>query len=150
VSYRNPFEVYQNVSKEGMNGPQVEAEVLTKAALRLKEIQDDWGGPDNDERLYAALRFNQKLWSIFQAELTEKDHAMPKALRLNLLRLSAVVDRRTYQALAFPDPDKLTMLIDINNNIAAGLRQQAEEAHAAASLRPGTVSETPGFRAVGV
>jgi len=37
------------------------------------------------------------------------------------LRLSAFVDKRTFQVMAEPSPDKLQALIDINRNIAAGL-----------------------------
>lgn len=127
MAYPNPLEAYQNASKAAMRGPEIEAAVLTKAALRLKECQNDWDRPDRDKRLYAAIQYNQKIWSVFQAELSETDNPLPKALRLDLLRLGAIVDRRCVETLAFPDPQKLTLLIDINNNIAAGLRQQANQ-----------------------
>ena len=125
--YRNPLEAYQNVSKAGMNGPDTEASVLTKAALRLKDCQENWETPDSDTRLHSALRYNQKIWSIFQAELANEENPMPKALRLDLLRLSAFIDKRSFEILAFPDRDKIGILIEINNNIAAGLRQQAQQ-----------------------
>ena len=126
--YRNPLEAYQTVSKAAMNGPETEAAVLTKAALRLKDCQDNWDCPDRDERLFSALRYNQKIWSVFQAELSDKDNPMPKEMRLNLLRLSAFIDKRCFEILAFPDREKLSILMDINNNIAAGLREQAQQA----------------------
>ena len=123
--YRNPLQAYQNASKAAMNGPELEASVLTKAALRLKECQDNWDGPDSDDRLFSALKYNQKVWSLFQAELSNPDNPLPKAMRLDLLRLSAFVDKRSFEILAFPQCEKISILIDINNNIAAGLRQQA-------------------------
>jgi flagellar protein FlaF len=39
-----------------------------------------------------------------------------------LLRLVAFIDKRTLETIAYPSPEKLTILININQNIAAGLR----------------------------
>jgi flagellar protein FlaF len=45
---------------------------------------------------------------------------------LDGLRLSAFVDRRIFETLAAPAPEKLEAIININNNIAAGLRGSAK------------------------
>jgi len=95
---------------------------LTKAALKLKACQDNWHVDDRDSKLDQALKFNQRVWSIFQAELGKEDNPLPKKLRKDLLRLSAFIDKRIFQSMAIPEPGKLTAIIDINNNIAAGLR----------------------------
>ena len=105
-----------------MPGREIEAAVLTKAARKLKECQDNWDADDRDEKLAAALKFNQLIWSIFQGELQKEDNPMPKKLKVNLLRLSAFIDRRIFETMAYPAPEKLTTVININNNIAAGLR----------------------------
>jgi len=47
---------------------------------------------------------------------------MPKKLKVDILRLSAFIDKRIFETMAYPDPKKLTTVININNNIAAGLR----------------------------
>jgi flagellar protein FlaF len=49
-------------------------------------------------------------------------------LKRDLLRLSIFVDQRTLETLAHPSPEKLTILININHNIAAGLRTRIQEA----------------------
>ncbi|MCP4716086.1 MAG: flagellar biosynthesis regulator FlhF, partial [Deltaproteobacteria bacterium] len=54
--------------------------------------------------------------------LKRSDHPMPVDIRRNLLQLSVVVDRVTFDILENPAPEKLTMLININRNIAAGLK----------------------------
>jgi flagellar protein FlaF len=36
--------------------------------------------------------------------------------------LAAFIDRRIFETMAFPSPEKLKIVIDINNNLAAGLR----------------------------
>jgi flagellar protein FlaF len=113
---------YESVNKATQSGREIEAAVLTKAAVKLKECQDNWDAPDRDNRLEAALKYNQRIWSIFQSELAREDNELPKKLRLDILRLAAFIDRRIFETMAFPSPEKLKIVIDINNNLAAGLR----------------------------
>lgn len=120
--YSNPLQAYEKVSQSTLSGREIEAAVLTKAALKLKDCQNRWHVDDRDERLEEALRFNQRIWSIFQAELGREDNPLPVGLRRDVLRLSAFVDKRILDSMANPDPDKLTAIININDNIAAGLR----------------------------
>jgi flagellar protein FlaF len=47
---------------------------------------------------------------------------MPEEIKRNLLALSLFVDRRSFEALAYPAPEKLDILININLNVASGLR----------------------------
>jgi len=111
-----------------MSGREVEAAVLTKAARKLKTCQENWNAPDREEKLEEALKFNQRIWSIFQSELSRADHELPQKLRLDVLRLAAFIDRRIFETLAYPSPEKLKIVIDINNNLAAGLRSAPGEA----------------------
>ena len=106
-----------------MSGRETEAAVLTKAARKLKDCQNSWEASDRDEKLSDALKFNQLVWSIFQGELKKEDNPLNRKLRADLLRLSAFVDRRIFETLANPSPEKLNVVININNNIAAGLRE---------------------------
>ena len=116
------LKAYESVSNATRSGREIEAAVLTKAALKLKACQDDWDAPDRDNRLDEALKYTQRIWSIFQSELSREDHELPKKLRLDILRLAAFIDRRIFETMAFPAPDKLNIVIKINNNLAAGLR----------------------------
>ena len=118
----NPVQAYENVNKTTLPGREIEAAVLTKAARKLKNCQDNWDADDRDEQLAAALKFNQMIWSIFQGELQKDDNPLPKKLRVDLLRLIAFIDKRIFETMASPSPEKLTTVININNNIAAGLR----------------------------
>jgi flagellar protein FlaF len=117
---------YESVSRATLSGREIEAAVLTKAAVKLKECQDNWDAPDRDHKLDEALKYNQRIWSIFQSELSREDHEMPKKLRLDILRLAAFIDRRIFETMAFPTPEKLNIVIAINNNLAAGLRGSAK------------------------
>jgi flagellar protein FlaF len=105
-----------------MSGREIEAAVLTKAAWELKNCQTNWEAEDREEKLVEALKFNQRVWSILQSELAKEDNPLPARLRRDLLSLSAFIDRRILETMAYPSPEKLSIVIDINNNIAAGLR----------------------------
>jgi flagellar protein FlaF len=111
------------VNKETMPGREIEAAVLTKAARKLKNCQENWNANGSDQQLNDALKFNQLVWSIFQEELKKDDNPLDKQLRGDLLRLSSFVDRRVFETMAEPSPEKLNIVININNNIAAGLRE---------------------------
>ena len=119
--YANQLRTYETVSKATMSGRQVEAAVLTKAALKLKDCQENWEAEDRNTKLDHALKFNQRIWSIFQAELVRPDNPLPKKLRQDILNLSVFIDKRIFETMAYPAPEKLTAIININLNLAAGL-----------------------------
>ena len=105
-----------------MSGRETEARVLSQAALKLKDCQDNWDDEDRSVKLDEALKYNQRIWSILQGELAKEDNPLPRQLKQDLLRLSAFIDRRIFETMAYPSPEKLTVVININQNIAAGLR----------------------------
>jgi len=107
-----------------MSGREIEASALARSASILAECRDNWDAPDREEMLRAALRRNQMLWSIFQAELSDADNPLPKELKESILNLSLFIDKRSIDIMAFPSPEKLDAIIDINLNLAAGLRGQ--------------------------
>ena len=120
--YSNALKAYESVDRTTMSGRETEARVHTKAALELKSCQDSWYAERREEKLDEALKYTQRIWSIFQAELSNKENPLPRQLKLNLLRLASFIDKHIYESMAFPTPEKLTVIIDINRNIAAGLR----------------------------
>jgi len=123
--YRNPLEAYQAVDRTTMSGRETESRVLAQAALKLKDCQDNWDAEDRNAKLDEALKYNQRIWSIFQSELTREDNPLPGPLKQDLLRLGAFIDRRIFETMAFPAPEKLTAVININQNISAGLRESS-------------------------
>ena len=120
--YQNPLQAYQTVEQNTLSGRETEARVLTKAAMMLKECQEDWNSPERKEKLDQALRYNQRIWSIIQAELLDESNKLPKPLKENILLLSAFIDKRIFNIMAFPEPEKLKIIVDISLNLAAGLR----------------------------
>lgn len=124
---QNSVNAYTAIHKESLSGRELEASVLSKAGLMLKSVKDNWGAPDRDKKLLEAIKFNQKVWSFFQAELSDPENPLPKNLREDILNLSIFIDKRLFEVLAFPDSEKLAIVIDIDFNIAAGLRTNNAE-----------------------
>jgi flagellar biosynthesis activator protein FlaF len=114
------------MQKEALSGRELEASVLSRAGIMLKQVQENWDAPDRDKKLLDAVKFNQKVWSFFQAELSDPENTLPKKLREDILNLSIFIDKSLFEVLAFPEPDKLTIVIDIDFNIAAGLRTKPQ------------------------
>ena len=132
--YAAQMQAYRSVQvqKENVSEREIDAYALSQSALKLQECQKNWDMPELERinMLFEALRKNSLLWSIFQAEITTDGNPLPRKLREDLLTLSLFIDKRTKEVMCFPDPDKLTILININLNIAAGLRvSTAQESH---------------------
>ena len=119
--YNNAFKNYQDVEKTTISGRETEARVLTQAAMKLQVCQKNWRDGKFEE-LDTALRFNQKIWSIFQGELVKNDNPLPTPVKRDLLKLAGFIDKRIFETMSFPSPEKLDIIIKINQNIAAGLR----------------------------
>ena len=120
--YNKALNAYKSVEKTTVSGRETEARVLTEAASKLRSCQKDWNSDNRRELLDEALNYNQRIWTIFQAELGKQDNPLPDNIKLDLLRLSSFVDKRIFEVLAYPAPEKLNIIIKINENIAAGLR----------------------------
>ena len=116
------LEAYRDALKTTMSGKEIEASALMKAALMLKNCQDNWDSRERTGKLDEALKFNQLIWSIFQSELAKAENPLPKKLREDILSLAVFVDKRILDIMAYPSPQKLAIIININLNIAAGLQ----------------------------
>lgn len=122
--FANQLEAYRTVHKTTIFGRDIEASALTNAALKLTECQNNWDADDRDAKLSEALRLNQMVWSIFQGELAKEDNPLPKQLKQDILSLSVFIDKRIIDILAFPEPEKLNIIININLGLASGLKEK--------------------------
>jgi flagellar biosynthesis activator protein FlaF len=118
-------EAYSRAQCATLTDRELEAAVLMKAAALLRHAQAQWGSTERDRLLDEALRFNQRIWTFFQVSLMEEGNRLPADLKAQVISLSAFVDRRVFEMMAFPEAEKLSVLIAINTNIAAGLKGSA-------------------------
>lgn len=121
---------YKQPAKRGGTPRETEGRALLEAARRLAAVQEK---PDDRDSFLENVRLNWRLWTIFQAELTMSESEVPLEIRQNLLNLCNFVDKRTVEILADPRPESLTVLININRNIAAGLLAEPNTTDAGAA-----------------
>ena len=119
--YSGQLKAYSSVQKTTATGREIEALILTKAALKLRHCQNHWDDEDRNVKLDEALKFNQKIWTIFQTELIHPDNPLSPKLKKDILNLSVFIDKRIFEIMAYPTPEKLEAIININLNLAAGL-----------------------------
>lgn len=102
---------------------EIDAWALGQSAAKLMAAMNE---PDNVAALQEAISTNQRLWTIFQADVASEHCAMPLDLRKNILQLSLYVDKQSMERLVDQDASKLRILIDINVNLAAALRESQQ------------------------
>jgi flagellar biosynthesis activator protein FlaF len=137
------WNAYRKVQRDTCTPRENEARILTIAAAKLVECRDHWQGAKVDDRLMEALNYNQKIWSIFQSQLARPGSHLPDELRINLLRLGAIVDRQIFSILAHPQPEKLTRIIEINLGLASGLSKKYRPGSTGSELPSGSEAGKP-------
>lgn len=110
---------YAKTSRVAMTPREAESAVLIKAAQKLQTVQDDWA--NQSASLTQALTFNQKVWTILATGATDAASELPVEVRQGMTRLAVFVFRRIIDTMAEPTAEKLSALISINHNLAAGL-----------------------------
>lgn len=129
---------YAQQQKRNLSPREVEAMAFTKAAVLLEEAK---GKTNSIEEYAKALRFNHLLWTIIQADLTEPENQLPNEIKANIMSLSIFVDKQTTKAMRTSSAADLDVLININRNLAAGLRTTPQTA-AAEAPRPQTGTQS--------
>ena len=113
---------YNQVPEAG-NPTYSEAWALVDAARRMAEPLEfgSLEDPENLGKLRDGLRLNWRLWTIFQTELSLEEGPVPEELRGNMLSLCNFVDKHTVQTLNEPTAEQVSVLIEVNRQIANGL-----------------------------
>ena len=120
---QDKLQAYAQTQKSSMSSREIEAMAFTKAALKLEDAKKSL---DDYDAYASALKFNQLLWTIIQADIVDQENQLPDQLKANILSLSIFVDRQTIKALADTSEKHLDVLININKNLAEGLLTQME------------------------
>ncbi len=116
---------YQQTQQASLSGRELEAMAFTRAALKLEDAKKL---VDNPPEFGKALRFNHLLWTIIQADIVEPANKLPPEIKANIMSLSIFVDKQTAKALRTRNPADLDTLVNINHNLAAGLRTKVGDA----------------------
>ena len=111
---------YSKVAQATQSPRELEAALLMKAAIRLQAIRDDWAGRTAD--LEDALTYNRRLWTVLVTSATEASNPLPQPVKQNIANLGLFVFNHTITILENPAAERLGTLVNINREIAAGLR----------------------------
>lgn len=122
---KDKIAAYAQQQKRNLSPREVEAMAFTKAALMLEDAKKL---TNNIAEFSKALRFNHLLWTIIQADLTDPENQLPPEIKANVMSLSIFVDKQTTKALRSSAANDLDVLININRNLAAGLRTTPQAA----------------------
>jgi flagellar biosynthesis activator protein FlaF len=116
---------YNKVSRQTVSPRQLESNLLAKSAANLQRIRDNW--EDAQTELDHAMMFNRRLWTIFMTSVTREDSPLPAPIRQNVANLGLFIMNHQIELQVNPEARKLDVLININRELAAGLRAVAPE-----------------------
>lgn len=120
---QNGFNAYAAAAKTAqsvVSPRELEASLLIKAATRLQAVADDWNQHERD--LDEALTYNRRLWTLLLSAVIAEDNPLPVGIKTNILGLANFIFNQTFKISADPQPQSLGVLVNINRDIAAGLR----------------------------
>lgn len=117
----NAHKTYTKIQKETLSGRDVEIKVLRKAATQFRQAISATDPQSKNKLLDAAVRYNLRIWEIFQSDWARPDCPLSPELRQDLLRLSGYAHKTSLEVLAYDTAEKINTLITINECLAEGL-----------------------------
>ena len=91
----NAAQAYARTSQITGKPREIEAQALLKAAKQLRDVQTNWTGPD--AKMYKALLFNRRLWTIFMSAVEADDNPHSIEVRQNIANISIFVMHQTIE-----------------------------------------------------
>ncbi len=147
MSNKNPYthaaDAYGNTA--GVTDQRaLEGKVLLKSARQLEELSKRLSAGDivSLEDIGHAVEYNRKLWMVFVNETMNDTHPLPQEIKNNIASLGVFVFKRSTDILADTTPEKISALIEINRNIAAGLMKQPKAPENKAPEKPPQTNPT--------
>ena len=116
-------QAYRAVAKEIASPRELEAHLLLKAAARLQAVIDSWDNNKSD--LDGALTYNRKLWTVFLTSALSSDNPLPSEIRQNIANLGMFIMSQTVAVTTNPRREVVASMVNINRELAAGLRAKS-------------------------
>jgi flagellar biosynthesis activator protein FlaF len=117
------IQAYAKTQSLALSQRELEARALLKSASKLQALKENWD--PSIASIEDALSHNRKVWTLFLAAATDEECTLPPEARSNMIGLARFVVNQCMRILFDPKPEKLDLLIEINQHIAAGLRGSA-------------------------
>jgi flagellar protein FlaF len=118
-------QAYRKTAQATGNPRELEAQLLLRAAAKLQAIKD--GGSDPKADVLSAIRYNRRLWLVFASSIGRAENPLPREIKQNVANLANFIINHSMKIESDKAnaPDRVGVLININREIAAGLRAQA-------------------------
>ena len=116
---------YAKNAQETGNPRELEAQLLMRAAAKLQAVND--GSLVRSEEVVSAIRYNRRLWTVFGGSIGRPENPLPVEVKQNLANLANFIVRHsmTLETSTESSAGRVGVLININREIAAGLRAKA-------------------------
>lgn len=121
---------YARTAQSAQSPRELESSILLKAGMKLQSVKDRW--PESEPQLDEALTYNRRLWTILVSSVAQENNPLPREIKQNIINLGMFIFNHTINMQIEPDPKRLTVLVNINREIAAGLRGRASDEATAA------------------
>jgi flagellar protein FlaF len=127
--YANAAGAYGSSAQKHTPDPrELEGRVLLKSANMIRDLQNNWDQA-TPQSIETTLKYNRQIWMMFYDTAMENPEGnRPHDLRSNIVNLANFIFKRELDILAEPKKEKLDVLININQEIAAGLMAQKTQA----------------------
>ena len=124
----NAASAYGKNAQQTGNPRELEAQLLMRAAARLQAVHD--GSLASSEEVVSALRYNRRLWIVFGGSVGRPENPLPVQLKQNLANLTNFIIKHSMSLETSTENSaaKVGVLININREIAAGLRTNQQAA----------------------
>ena len=80
-----------------------------------------------------ALRYNRKLWTVLSTSATAAENPLPPAIKQNIGNIAMFELPHCVELELAPVPQRMTSLVNINRELAAGLMSSMRNADSAAA-----------------
>lgn len=121
----NAAKTYAKNAQQTGNPRELEAQLLMRAAAKLQAVHDR--AVVESQEVVSALRYNRRLWLVFGGSVARPENPLPAEIKQNLANLANFVISHSIKLETSTEPpvERVGVLININREIAAGLRAQA-------------------------
>jgi flagellar protein FlaF len=118
-------QTYSKTAQATANPRELEAQLLMRAAAKLQAVKD--GEVTGAVEVISAVRYNRRLWLVFADSIGQPQNPLPHEIKQNVANLAMFVVKHSmsFETATEPKPERLGVLININREIAAGLRNKA-------------------------
>jgi flagellar biosynthesis activator protein FlaF len=122
---QNRTQAYAKIAQATGSPRELEAQLLMRAAAKLQAIKD--ASSRQDGEVVSAIRYNRRLWLVFASSIGKPENPLPSEIKRNVANLANFIINHSMkiESDSSDAQDRVGVLININREIAAGLRVQA-------------------------